>query len=195
MRPRGGGLRAGALLAALAALGACTPGPPPDCPVDWRAAGMADGAAGLGADRYAERAAACLPPQEAAAADAPSDTAPSDTAAAVPPAARAAFDAGMAEGRRAYCMPRAALELGRGGRGLRSVCPEDLAPLARSFNRRGLDEWGVANEVVAARQDACSSYGYFRSSAWSRAMMWERELARLGAINDAAAQEAEAGLQ
>ncbi|MGG7565888.1 DUF2799 domain-containing protein [Rhodovulum sp. DZ06] len=155
---------AGALL--LAGLAGCVQTPAADCPADWRAAGAADGAAGLADDRYETRAAACT------AAGAPAG-----------PDARPAFLDGLAEGRAAFCSPRAALERGRRARPFGTVC----GGAHRDLYRAGLDEHWLRVEIRDAHEapydDALHPFGF--AMAMARVRMLEDRLAYLHDQNEA----------
>lgn len=177
-------LARGAAPAILLALAACSGAPKAICPADWRAAGLADGAAG--ASQFDDRAASC-------AALTPPLT--------PPPEAAAAYAEGLVDGRTAYCMPSAALKLGRSGRGLRAgTCPEAQREPAQDFNRRGLSEWDIAQDIVDARSDALQaqpgSAGLLTAPlAWAREASLRQELNRRQAENNAAAAEADAAIR
>lgn len=123
-------------------LAACMGPPEASCPADWHGAGLADGAWGLAEGRYPERAAAC-------------------TAAGAPPGpeAEAAFQAGFAEGRAAFCAPRSALERGRHARPYGKVCEGRHLDLYRA----GLDEYWLVQELrdVSTPDDHGSPFGGF----------------------------------
>lgn len=123
-------LRRAALALICMGLAACTQPPPPtpDCATaDWRATGVGDGAAGRGEDRLNVHLEACAGSPRPVDAD--------------------AWREGHAEGLRAYCTPRHALDLGRRGKRMNPICPEELRARIVAANDGGFQEYWLMREI------------------------------------------------
>jgi hypothetical protein len=140
-------LRRAALALVCASLTACTQPPPPtpDCATaDWHATGVGDGAAGRGHDRLTTHLEAC--------------------GASLPPVDTDAWRAGHAEGLRAYCTPRHALDVGRRGRRMNPICPAPLRAKIAAANDGGFQEFWLMREIQDLYSESGAGWGHSRHS-------------------------------
>lgn len=136
-------LRAAFLTLACAGLAACTqpPIPTPDCATaDWRATGVGDGAGGRGQERLATHVAAC--------------------AASPRPVNEDAWHNGYAEGLRAYCTPAHAMDLGRRGKRMNPICPEEMRANIAAASDGGFEEFWQMREIADLQSEMPFAWGF-----------------------------------